>query len=54
MEKFRTFGIGDIKFIDSFQFMPSSLKTLADNLITKSTDKHEMLKHMENIIRQTS
>ena len=27
MEKFMTFGIGDVKFIDAFQFMASYLET---------------------------
>ena len=47
MEKFMTFGVGDIKFIDSFQFMASSLETLAENLITDSTDNYEMFENME-------
>ena len=42
-----TFGIGDIKSIDSFQFMASSLETLADNLNTQSTDKYEMLENLK-------
>ena len=41
------FVIGDAKFIDSFQFMASSLETLADHLITNSTDKYEMFENME-------
>ena len=41
------FGIGDVKFIDSFQLMASSLETLAENLITKSTDKSEMFENLE-------
>jgi hypothetical protein len=31
-EKFMSFSIGDLKFIDSFQFMSSSLEKLAENL----------------------
>ena len=49
MEKFMTFGIGDVKFIAAFQFMASSFETLADNLITKSKDKYEMFENMKNI-----
>ena len=41
------FVIGDAKFIDSFQCMASSLETLADHLITNSTDKYEMFANME-------
>ena len=50
MGKFMTFGIGDVKFIDSFQLMASSLETLADTLITKSTDKYEMFENMKKTI----
>ena len=42
-----TFGVGDVKFIDSFQFMASSLETLAENLITKSKDEYEMFENMK-------
>ena len=42
-----TFAIGDVKFIDSFQFMASSLETLADTRITTSTDNYEMFENME-------
>ena len=42
MEKCMAFGIGDIKFIDSFQFLASSLATLAENLSTQSTDNYEV------------
>ena len=47
MEKVMAFEIGDSKFIDSFQFIASSLETLADPLITNSTDKYEMFAIME-------
>jgi hypothetical protein len=47
MEKFMTFNIGDVKFIDAFQFMASSLETLAKNLITKSSDKYEKFENMK-------
>ena len=50
MEKFMTFGVGDIKFIDSFQFMASSLETLAEHLITKSKDEYEMFENLKNIL----
>jgi hypothetical protein len=38
-EKFMSFSIGDIKFIDSFQFMASSLEKLVENLYDKE-DKY--------------
>ena len=34
-EKFMSFTIGDLKFIDSLQFMASSLEKLAENLYDK-------------------
>ena len=34
-EKFMSFDIGSLKFIDSFQFMASSLESLVENLKTK-------------------
>ena len=36
-EKFMSFEIGSLKFIDSFQFMASSLENLVDNLYEKGT-----------------
>ncbi len=45
-----TFGVGDIKFIDSFKFMASSLETLAENVITKSKDEYEMFENLKNNI----
>ena len=47
MEKLIAFEIGDSKFIDSFNLLASSLETLADPLITNSTDKYEMFASME-------
>lgn len=38
-EKFISFNIGELKFIDSFQFMASSLEKLVDNLY-ESDDKY--------------
>ena len=35
MEKYMTFSVGQLRFIDSLQFMPSSLDRLAANLQTK-------------------
>jgi hypothetical protein len=47
MQKFMTFNVGDVKFIDAFQFMASSLETLTKNLITKSTDKCDKFENMK-------
>ena len=49
------FGIGDIKLIDSFQCMASSLQALAENLITKSADNYEMFEKADelNLVCQT-
>ena len=47
MEKFMTFEIADVQFIESFQLMASSLETLSDNLITQSTDNYDMFEHMK-------
>jgi hypothetical protein len=43
-----TFNVGDVKFIDSFQFMASSLETLAKQTNTKSIDKYEKFDNMKN------
>ena len=40
-EKFMSFTIGDLKFIDSFQFMASSLEKLTENLY----DPEDKYKH---------
>ena len=46
-EKFMTFSIGDLKFIDSFQFMASSLEKLVENLYDPSEDKFQNFKFMK-------
>ena len=49
-EKFMTFSIGDIHFIDSFQFMASSLETLATNLLSENpNDKYENYTNMKKV-----
>ena len=63
-EKFMTFSIGDMKFIDSLQFMASSLDKLTESLKMKNDDDpymkfHNMKKHfnkdeMELICRKGS
>ena len=45
-EKFISFSIGDLKFIDSFQFMSSSLEKLVENLYDKD-DKYKNFKFMK-------
>ena len=54
-EKFMSFSIGDIRFIDSFKFMASSLEKLAKNLHDKEDEfkyfnfmKKEYPEHYEN------
>ena len=50
-EKFMTFSIGDIKFIDSLQFMASSLETLANNLSSNNkNDKYENYHNMKHTL----
>jgi hypothetical protein len=45
-EKFMSFTIGRLKFIDSFQFMGSSLEKLVENLFDKE-DKYKHFHHMK-------
>ena len=45
-EKFMSFNIGDIRFIDSFKFMASSLENLAKNLHDKE-DKFKYFNFMK-------
>ena len=53
-EEIMTFGVGYIKFLDSVQFMASSLETLAENLSTTSTDNYELFENMKNILTHMS
>ena len=46
-EKFMTFNIGDLEFIDSFQVMASSLDSLVSNLFDKY-DQSNNFNHMES------
>ena len=45
-EKFMSFNIGNLKFIDSLQFMPSSLEKLVVNLYDEK-DKYHNFNHMK-------
>ena len=45
-EKFMSINIGNVKFIDSMQFMKSSLEKLTGNLYDKE-DTHKNFKHMK-------
>ena len=45
-EKFMSFNIGNLKFIDSLQFMASSLEKLVENLYEKD-DKYMNFSHMK-------
>ena len=47
-EKFLSFTIGDLKFMDSFQFMASSLEKLAENLY----DREDKYRHFHNMRRE--
>jgi hypothetical protein len=48
-EKFMSFQIGKLKFIDSMLFLNSSLESLADNLIDKAhEDKYHKFTNMKN------
>ena len=46
-EKFMTFSIGNLKFIDSFQFMTASLEKLTDSLKSKTGDPYEKFHNMK-------
>lgn len=44
MERYVSFSLGSLRFIDSFQFLPLSLETLADNLSKEGTEAFTHLK----------
>jgi hypothetical protein len=46
-EKFMTFSIGNLKFLDTAQFMPDSLETLAENLKTNNEDRYDNFSNMK-------
>ena len=45
-EKFMSFNIGCLKFIDSFQFMASSLEKLVEHLYESGDNKFKTFQHM--------
>ena len=49
-EKFMSFNIGSLRFIDSLQFMASSLEKLVENLYSEGDDKYKNFNNMKNII----
>jgi hypothetical protein len=48
-EKFMSFKINDLRFIDSYQFMKESLEKLAVNLYSNTEDKYEKFNCMKTI-----
>jgi hypothetical protein len=46
-EKFMSFSVGNLNFLDTAQFMPDSLDTLVNNLKTESEDKFDNFKNMK-------
>lgn len=46
MERYVSFSVGDLRFIDSFQFMTSSLETLVKNLACEGLS---YFKHFTNV-----
>lgn len=48
MERYVSFSVGDLRFIDSFQFMTSSLETLVNNLAGEGLSH---LKQFTNIFK---
>ena len=44
MEKYISISIGNLRFIDSFQIMPTSLAELVENLSQEGVDKFNILK----------
>ena len=52
-EKFLSFNIGDLRFIDSFQFMSSSLEKLTENLYDRN-DKYKNFQFVQKEIPEHS
>ena len=49
-EKFMTFSIGNLKFIDSFQFMVFSLDKLVKGLTAETRDPYAKFTFMKNTL----
>ena len=45
-----SFNIGNLRFIDSFQLMASSLENLVGNLYVDEPDKYKNFDNMKNIM----
>ena len=53
MEKYIAFFLGNLKFIDSYQFMGASLQKLVTNLAAEGKDKFKnMMAHVQNSEQQ--
>ena len=53
MEKYISFTMGNLKFIDSYQFMGASLQKLVTNLAVEGKDKFQnMMAHVQNSEQQ--
>ena len=46
-EKLMTFSIGNLKFLDTAQFMPDSLDTLVEHLKTNDQDRYASFNNMK-------
>ena len=53
-EKFMSFKIGNLKFIDSFQFVTSSLEKLVDSLKLSGEDIYKHVHIMKNDFKDES
>ena len=50
-EKFMSFKIGELKFIDSSQFMSSSIEKLSENSYEHENDKKQIQEHEKMLPR---
>ena len=49
-EKFMSFNIGSLRFIDSLQFMASSLEKIVEKIYSEGDDKHKNFNNMKKYI----